>query len=344
MGFVGLVALTLLCHPSPSLAALVNPQVATITQIEGEANLFLNPSKAPPSTAQSPLHLPRALFEGEYYEVKSAHAGDSVENGNILRTLPNARARVIYPNGDQINVGPGSAYRIFWNATEKKSVPADQIVAQTQINLMYGKIRGIIEKGGPRSKLQVKTRAAIMGVRGTDFFIEDNPTNGETQISIIRGTVEVKSQDKEATSVAVNAGFSAHLEESSLTPGKVNPTVELEKTSQTEYVQIQKATSLEQANSPPLQNETSQEKIALLEKQATKTTLKDIERSDPKLFASLQKQNQGMTNLSPNDLNRAAMQTLFKEAPIRPEKAKPGRSELEQVEKGAYEKYFKIEG
>src|SRR5690348_2130250 len=86
--------------------------IATLTQLQGIGRIFSHPSKIPTEGENGS----RVLFEGEYYHVKEAHVGDQIDNGEIFRTAPNAKARVVYPNGDQLNLGPGSAYRVFWHS------------------------------------------------------------------------------------------------------------------------------------------------------------------------------------------------------------------------------------
>ena len=332
--YLGLV-LTVFCH---SQTVKANENIATLTQLQGEAKIFFHPAKSLPLKTESP----RALFEGEYFEVKEAKVGDQIEKGSIFRTSPGSKARLIYPNGDQINVASASAYRVSWTVAEAKNTNATK--AKTQINLMYGKLRGIIEKGGPRSRLQVKTKSAVMGVRGTDFFVEEDTKSGETYFSIIRGKVEVKSTAKNTLPVDIVAGYSLHIDTNVVTKAQPVPKLELQKTSQQEFVKIQKASSLASglaSGSNPAQNPPDA-KIAQLETQASQTILRDIQKTDPTLYAALNDKNQ-KNGISIDDLNRAAMQTLFKEAPAAPVKGKPGQRELEKLEEGAYDKYFRIE-
>src|SRR4051794_14863358 len=95
--FATLVAITFAILPS----AWAGPQVGTLTQTEGSVQLFSHPSKD--GVAGPPPH---AKFEGTYYSVKDAQTGDRLEQGNILRTQPGGRARVIFDNGDQFHVAP----------------------------------------------------------------------------------------------------------------------------------------------------------------------------------------------------------------------------------------------
>jgi hypothetical protein len=323
-------------HLTPTLLLLMtslswsNEQTGTMTQVEGSVKIFSHPSKI----LQKESGAPHALFEGEYFLVADAKVGDRVEKGNIVRTAPGSKARVVYENGDQFNVGPATAYRVTWNEGTSKN--------HTQVTLAYGKLRGIIEKGGPRSRLQVRTKTAVMGVRGTDFFIAQNGTHEATEVSIIRGEVEVSPQDSKAKPVAVQAGYSAAVTmKETTTNQKVDPKVELRKTTQEEFVGIQKSSTLSHSNRMIASAPETQKTVEVLEQKATATVLKDIQTHDKKLYATLEKQSEGDLKITVDKINQAAIANLIKEAPKAPPKRKPYQSEMEDIEDGAYEKYFK---
>lgn len=336
-------------------AVWAGDQIGTLTQLEGDITLFSNPSK---TLHKEGSDKPRALFEGEYYLFEKPKVGDRVQLGNIVRTALGSKVRVVFDNGDQFNVGPGTAYRVFWDKDSAKG--------QTEVKLMYGKLRGVIEKGGPRSQLKVRTRSATMGVRGTDFFIAENPKDGETEISVIRGSVEVKAEAPKGTPEAeepkaqeIPSGFSATIvaQPEVMTPAKtttaqaadgakaapiaplVVPVIEIRKTTQEDLSGIKKSSELAKAPEAPVtQSKELTQKLEKLESKAVETTLKDIKKYDPKLFAKLETQ----TVKNTNELNASAVETLIKEAPKAPKKRKPFKSELDDLENGAYEKYFKI--
>ncbi len=318
-------------------SASASEQVGTLTQITGDVKIFTNPSKTPDNPA------PRALFEGEYFTVREAKIGDRLDRLNILRTAPGAKARIVFDNGDQYNVGPGTAYRVNWENDTAKGKP--------EVKLMYGKLRGIVSKGGPRSGLNIRTRSATMAVRGTDFFISDEGVNGTTEVSILRGQVEVKPLAANAKPIQVNSGYSAVIEAPASKPvtsaagqeAKVAasaPKVELKKTTKEDLVYIHKESHIRTALKTEVRApaETKQEILAL-ERKATENTLQDIKRADPTLFAKLQEKK----DVSVEELNAKAVETLVKEAPRGPARVKPGRHELENLEQGAYEKYFRVE-
>lgn len=296
-------------------------QVATVTQVEGNVKIFSHPSKSPSNDSS----IQQALYEGEYFQISDAHVGDKIEKGNLLRTLPGGKARVVYENGDQINVGSGTAYKVSWE--EKKENP------EVNINLAYGKLRGIVAKGGPRSHLSIKTKTAVMGVRGTDFFVAQGGADGTTEVAIIRGKVDVTPLTPKAKTQSVESGFSAEV---AAPTGKenamVNPQVELRKTTQEDLMGIQKSSTIH------TEKPKADEKIAALESKATETALKDIAATNQKLYASLE--GKKITTLE--EINQAAVQSLIPAAPKAPAHRKPHKAELENIEDGAYERYFKV--
>jgi len=304
--------------------ALANQNSATLTGVDGDVKIFTHPSKK----AEGPA--PRALFEGEYYSVESAKVGVPVENGNIIRTAPGSKVKVVYENGDQFNVGPATAYRIFWDQK-------DEAKGKTEIAMMYGKIRGVVSKEGPRSRLFIKTKTATMGVRGTDFFIADDGGVG-TEVSVLRGKVEVEkkaTEGKKAEKVELAQGNSVEVS----TEKDVKP-VEVRKTTQEELTAISKSTTTTTKTTEELKKEVGEtefKKLETLEKKAVEATLKDIKTYNPKLYAELDTKKMANSN----ELNQSVVTTLTKEAPAAPKKRKPYRAELEDLGADAYKKYFK---
>lgn len=302
-------------------------QLATFTQIDGKTQLFTNPSK----TAYAEKSLKKgtmAFFEGDYYLIQDAKVSDQIPRGSIVRTLPNAHARIVYENGDQFYVGPGTSYRVTWN---------DKTDLDTSVQLLYGRLRGVIAKEGPRKEIRLRTKAATLGVRGTDFFVADSDAKNETEITVLRGAVEVtpNSGKNKSTPTLVKTGMSATVifnEELKDKPIKLDPTVELRDTTKEDLTTIQTVSTL--TESVP-----ASDRIARLEKKAIDVTLEDIKRYQPEFFKqidpakaeSLQELNSKMVTLSQN------------EAPTAPKKHKPNITELKETdEDDVYDKYFKI--
>jgi hypothetical protein len=297
----------------------VATQVATLVQVEGQVQIYHHPSdQMPPPEERKEGTL--ALYEGRYYRVAPAKPGDRIEKDNLVRTLPGAKAKIIYDNGDQIYVGTATAYMVTWK---------DEGDRLAKLNLMYGKLRGVISKDGPRKKLQIRTRAATMGVRGTDFFIEDS--GGSTVVSVIRGGVELTPIEG-GKSERVETGRSAMVEEG------VGKGIRLRTTHQGDLAGIAEASSIgnppEKALSPSL---------AALEKQAVRVTLRDVERYQPEVFRFLPKELRQAS--SAEELNARVIREAARTAPPAPPKKKPNLKELKDSDSSGsrdeYDRYFK---
>ncbi|NDF15817.1 hypothetical protein EB061_10930 [bacterium] len=296
-----------------------DPQVATLVQVEGQVQVYHHPSdRMPPPEERKGGTL--ALYEGRYYRVAQANSGDRIEKDNLVRTLPGARAKIIYDNGDQIYLGTATAYMVTWK---------DEGDRLAKLNLMYGKLRAVISKEGPRKKLQIRTRAATMGVRGTDFFIDDS--GGATVVSVIRGGVELTPSEG-GKSERVGTGRSALVE------GGEGRGIRLRTTHQGDLAGIEEASSMgnpaEKALSPSL---------AALEKQAVRVTVRDIEIYQPEVFRSLPKELRQASSAA--ELNARVIREAARMAPPAPPKKKPSLRELKESDspgsRDEYDLYFK---
>lgn len=302
---------------STGTAHASDPHVATVVQVEGRAQIFHSPSArvSPESDLDAGA---QALFEGKYYRVRDLRTSDRVENGNVVRTLPGARARVIYDNGDQIYLGPGSSYLVSWDSKNKK-LP--------EIKLLYGRFRGVVSKEGPRKKIIIRTRTATMGVRGTDFYVsEDGPE--ETSIRVVRGAVEVTPRAEPPT--MIETGMSAEL-----TPQVVR--VLVRKISREDLGEIRMVSALPAPSAVP-------EAVVKLEKQAAEVTIQDIRRYQPEVLQQIEKTapRGSMMDLSAQALNAQVLDVAAASAPSIPRKRLPGLDELKSPDGvDYYERFFK---
>ncbi|MBY0470967.1 FecR domain-containing protein [bacterium] len=311
--------------------AFAAEHIATVTTLQGEVKLFTHPSKK----LEGPE--PHALYEGIYYSVQDAKPGQKVEKGNILRTALSGKVQVVFNNGDQFVVGPGTAYVVDWDAKKMK------------LDLMYGRLRGVIEKGGPRSGMTIRTRSATMGVRGTDFFISENGMTGHTEVTVVRGEVSVASKVEAQKAVAVKSGYSAVVAAEpkaekvakeaapQAKPEAPKPEVQVIKTTQEHFAVVQKASKIEASEEIKKaieSNPTVAETVKKLEEKAAETTLKDIKKTDPALYAQVSQAGPQ----SVEELNAKAVQKLAVDAP-------KGRKTFNvdgDIEKDAYDQFFKM--
>ena len=309
------ISLFLGLHALPAFSGVADenrdPHVATVTQVEGGVDLFTSPTKTLPPGAD-PRSGTLALFEGNYYRVREATSGDRVENGNVLRAAPGARAKVVYDNGDQLFVGPGSAYRVVWNEPKASA---------SELSLMYGKLRGVIKKEKGEKKFIIKTRTAVMGVRGTDFYISDEGSEGETEIAVIRGRVEVETAKGSKDEVVT--GGAARVKDQVL---KSATTKEL-------LDEVKTASSIH--SGAPV------DKMQDLEAKALSAAFEDIRIYQPAVYQKLKAQLGGA--IRSEELNSKVVEIEAEKAPSDPKRKrkKPSASELKDVDsKNSYDQYL----
>lgn len=321
------VSLLVLC----SFARAGDQPVLTLAQ--GEVMILASPRDQ--AHDEVPAGYTRSKFQGKYYLAKKALLGDGLEYESYIRTLPGARARLVYPNGDQFNVGPSTFFKI------EKGAKSDTL------KMDYGMVRAVISKGGPRSNFRVRTPSAVMGVRGTDFVVEGGSGSLKgTSLTLIRGTVELAPIDAKGAASKpqpVTAGETAFAEKSKA-PEKFA-------TSQAELKRVVVLTEKSAAAPVAEASGEAAEKIQKLESQARASTVKDLVQyaQSPEEKARLEKLAAGGADA--RALNAAAVELRVEKAPtdspglkriieqIR-KSTKRSALDLKDLEKDPYGTYF----
>ncbi|MFZ9595294.1 MAG: FecR family protein [Bdellovibrionia bacterium] len=118
---------------------------------------------------------------------RSLRPGEGIQLGETLVTAEGCTARVLYPDESKVEISAQSEFQI------------EEEVEGTQWNrLKKGRVRGIIQK--IRKKLAqprflIRTKAAILGVRGTDFVMELNSSQSSAEVHTLEGSVEVAKDE-----------------------------------------------------------------------------------------------------------------------------------------------------
>lgn len=305
------------------LSAFAGPQDGTITALSGTVELLTQPSKQLQKTETRP----HALFEGLYYLYQPARLGDRVGNGVYVRVAPGSKAQIVFDNGDQVNLGSGTLYRGSW-----KQDVADASAAAPKVDLPYGKLHTVISKGGPRSKLQLRSKTMVMGVRGTEFSVV---TAGEqaAAVSVLRGEVEVApTVAQQATSAKMFKIVESQTAQVQAASGASStPTIDIKKTAKEDIEAIRKITELPQApnsqKKPPV--------VEALQKKAASVTLQDIKTYHPEQVKEL-----GLTgDLTVSEIRAKTLAQAQSTAPSTGQKSLYER-DAKDIEDKAYRQYF----
>jgi len=113
-----------------------------------------------------------------------AKKGLWITEGSVVKTEPKSFVRLSFIDKSTMNVGPKSEMKIEKFSKDEAGV----------INVISGKIRAKVTKDylsmdKEKSKLFVRSRSAVMGIRGTDFMFATNKKNGSSTAVLFEGSV-----------------------------------------------------------------------------------------------------------------------------------------------------------
>lgn len=130
-----------------------------------------------PALAQKKVAMVK-LFRGDVDlhsmgKISKLKVDDWVEEGAVVKTFDKSFVKLVFIDKSQMNIGPHSEMKIESFSGRDAGM----------IDLVKGKIRSQVTKDylqmedKNKSKLFIKTKNAVMGVRGTDFMISSNGRN-----------------------------------------------------------------------------------------------------------------------------------------------------------------------
>jgi len=163
-------------------------------------------------------------------KVRVARAGDALEFGDSFQTGEKGSARLAFEKGVQVLCPPGVILRLDQESIAGPSGGIDV----PMVEVVQGEVRLLVESAPAASgdaaeptvsrplKLVVRTKATVMGVRGTDFLV--SVTDDHTILRMVSGTVEAAPDSR-----ALGLGHSvkaAPLESAEFVQGRPLPTPE----------------------------------------------------------------------------------------------------------------------
>ena len=151
--------------------AVSYPQAAKIIAVKGDPEVFKSVKNEWTKTAK----------------------GSEVRSTDKVRCGKDSRADILLDNGHRVRMWPKS--EISLNKIES---------GQTDIKLIFGRIRSFVKKLRPREKFEVKTPVAVCSVRGTDFSVEVGEDN-KVMVEVYEGQVAAR-EELTGSEVLVNPG------------------------------------------------------------------------------------------------------------------------------------------
>jgi hypothetical protein len=270
------------------------------------------------------------IFDGKKYVSRRVQPGVKVHPGDILRSGNDGKVKIIYNSGDVFILGNATAFIV---PSELQKGASKEVSSE----LLYGKLRGMIDKKGPLSGVRIRTASVTSGVRGTDLYMSYNPLSQNTQVHVLRGEVEVTPLtvgSQAAQPVFVKTGQKAVLENHGTETATASQTeMKVLISTQSDLKQIQDTAKMAKPELFKLSPETV-DKIDELQKVSEQMVIQDIKTTTPDVYKVLvTKKWNGVEAISQVMVNE-----LSKKAPKG--SSKPKLSDFEDGD-DIYKKYFK---
>jgi hypothetical protein len=197
------------------------------------------------------------VTDGKTLTPHPAKQGEELHVWDVIRTTKRSAAKLRYPDGSVVLVGRDTKFAIQ---------PKGQ--GETQYNqLDWGQVRAQVtpEKPDPKAKpgteikkpprFVIRTKTAVMGVRGTDFVAGFDPGTAQSSLHTITGTVDIASDESRVMSwqgTPVSASHSASVDTGSSSPS-VQPfkAEEYKQQIQADQPELVKPADLPSGQAPP---------------------------------------------------------------------------------------------
>ncbi|MGZ3708256.1 MAG: FecR family protein, partial [Bdellovibrionota bacterium] len=132
---------------------------------------------------------------------RQLHAGDPVMPGDSLKSDATSSAKFLMNDQTILDLNPSSELMV--EHFELRSGSDRQV----EISVMSGTLRASVNKPlMGAGKFHIKTKSAIMGVRGTEFVVENSDRAGQSQLTVMKGLVQVAPTAPGAAEIGVSPG------------------------------------------------------------------------------------------------------------------------------------------
>lgn len=125
--------------------------------------------------------------------------GQSIYEGDIIRTDKNSFARLLMEDKSLLDVGPSTYVNLA-----QYGVAKNERKRSVGIKLILGRLWArVSEAFGDKSKFEITTANAVAGVRGTELIV-DYGKDGQSVVTVVHGLVAVSSSSGAAIELTAN--------------------------------------------------------------------------------------------------------------------------------------------
>ncbi len=143
-------------------------------------------------------------------QTKSAALGTVVREGDVIKTMQNSKATLLFQDGSVLKLGPVTSLTV-----KRLRYQEEKSVVDSAYDLASGTLMSIVGSlfGNPGSDFQVETPTAVSGVRGTIYILKvyKDPETGKTVTAAVgvEGTTNFK--DKNGNDIFLTEKQWAHV-------------------------------------------------------------------------------------------------------------------------------------
>ncbi len=132
---------------------------------------------------------------------RRARRGQRLQPGDAIKTEAGGYVKVTMSDKNIFHVGPDTEVILKSYQLEGEQEEGQKPLAQLEV--LYGKVRTVIDEDfkAKGHRFEVNTRAAVLGVRGTDFLTEHSEVAEQTRATAFSGVVNITGVDEQGNSV-----------------------------------------------------------------------------------------------------------------------------------------------
>ncbi len=132
---------------------------------------------------------------------RKARRGQRLQPGDAIKTEAGGYVKVTMSDKNIFHVGPDTEVILKSYQLEGEQEEGQKPLAQLEV--LYGKVRTVIDEDfkAKGHRFEVNTRAAVLGVRGTDFLTEHSEVAEQTRATAFSGVVNITGVDAQGNSV-----------------------------------------------------------------------------------------------------------------------------------------------
>jgi hypothetical protein len=140
------------------------------------------------------------VFKANQGRLTAVKEGTRFYKNDTIVTEEKSLAKILIVDDTTLNIGPKSELKFSeFNYIDKSN-------RSILYSFIKGQVRAIIKNKAKYGDLQIKTKSAVMGIRGTELFANHQTINNleVSEFSLLSGNAEVKDNNNQTVSLSKN--------------------------------------------------------------------------------------------------------------------------------------------